>query len=102
MKMSPFLVKEGGGNRKKSSYQDVSAASVAQSDHSTLSNSGYLLGAGKPYYALALLGLLLPQVYFQVWIWLANMLSYESLHAYEDFTSSSVNPFFFLCFEVLI
>lgn len=27
---------------------------------------GYLLGAGKPFYALALLGLILPQVYFQV------------------------------------
>ncbi|KAI8559646.1 hypothetical protein RHMOL_Rhmol04G0189400 [Rhododendron molle] len=26
---------------------------------------GYLLGSGKPYYALALLGLILPQVFFQ-------------------------------------
>jgi len=28
--------------------------------------TGYLLGAGKPYYALALLGLIAPQVFFQV------------------------------------
>jgi hypothetical protein len=28
--------------------------------------AGYLLGAGKPYYALALLGLIIPQVFFQV------------------------------------
>lgn len=29
-------------------------------------SAGYLLGAGKPYYALALLGLIAPQVFFQV------------------------------------
>lgn len=28
--------------------------------------AGYLLGAGKPYYALALLTLIIPQVFFQV------------------------------------
>ena len=28
--------------------------------------TGYLLGAGKPYYALALLALIIPQVIFQV------------------------------------
>jgi hypothetical protein len=28
--------------------------------------AGYLLGAGKPYYALALLALIAPQVFFQV------------------------------------
>lgn len=28
--------------------------------------AGYLLGAGKPYYALALLALIAPQVIFQV------------------------------------
>lgn len=28
--------------------------------------TGYLLGAGKPLYALALLGLIIPQVVFQV------------------------------------
>lgn len=28
--------------------------------------AGYLLGAGKPYHALALLGLIIPQVVFQV------------------------------------
>lgn len=28
--------------------------------------SGYLLSVGKPYYALALLGLIAPQVFFQV------------------------------------
>lgn len=35
--------------------------------------AGYLLGAGKPYYALALLALIIPQVVFQVknlqWSW---------------------------------
>lgn len=30
--------------------------------------SGYLLGSGKPLYALALLGLIAPQVFFQVLI----------------------------------
>lgn len=34
--------------------------------------AGYLLGSGKPYYALALLGLIVPQVFFQVKI--VNML----------------------------
>ena len=29
-------------------------------------NAGYLLEAGKPYYALALVGLIIPQVVFQV------------------------------------
>lgn len=28
--------------------------------------AGYLLGSGKPYYAAALLGLIAPQVFFQV------------------------------------
>lgn len=28
--------------------------------------AGYLLGAGKPYYALALVALIAPQVFFQV------------------------------------
>lgn len=31
-----------------------------------LAIAGYLLGAGKPYYALALVGLIIPQVIFQV------------------------------------
>ena len=31
-----------------------------------LTIAGYLLGAGKPYYALALVGLIIPQVIFQV------------------------------------
>lgn len=32
----------------------------------TLMVAGYLLGAGKPYYALGLLALIAPQVFFQV------------------------------------
>ncbi|XP_078153489.1 chlorophyll synthase, chloroplastic-like isoform X2 [Carex rostrata] len=35
-----------------------------------LSIAADLLGSGKPYYALALLGLILPQVYFQEAPWI--------------------------------
>lgn len=45
--------------RSKSSYLKVVIKMIS-------SDVGYLLGAGKPFYALALLGLILPQVYFQV------------------------------------
>ncbi|URE48926.1 UbiA prenyltransferase family [Musa troglodytarum] len=38
---------------------------VGAIDITQLSVAGYLLGADKPFYALALLGLILPQVYFQ-------------------------------------
>jgi hypothetical protein len=33
---------------------------------STFINAGYLLADGKPYYALALVGLIIPQIVFQV------------------------------------
>lgn len=39
---------------------------VGAIDVTQISIAGYLLGAGKPYYALALLGLIIPQVIFQV------------------------------------
>ncbi|KAJ6316067.1 hypothetical protein OIU78_019363 [Salix suchowensis] len=39
---------------------------VGAIDITQISVVGYLLGAGKPYYALALLGLIIPQVFFQV------------------------------------
>ncbi|KAJ6299895.1 hypothetical protein OIU76_020818 [Salix suchowensis] len=39
---------------------------VGAIDITQISMVGYLLGAGKPYYALALLGLIIPQVFFQV------------------------------------
>ncbi|RVW32500.1 Chlorophyll synthase, chloroplastic [Vitis vinifera] len=38
---------------------------VGAIDITQLSVAGYLLGAGKPYYALALVGLIIPQVIFQ-------------------------------------
>ena len=38
--------------------------------------AGYLLGADKPFYALALLGLIIPQVFFQVKYTIAHMLKY--------------------------
>ncbi|GFY95785.1 UbiA prenyltransferase family protein [Actinidia rufa] len=39
---------------------------VGAIDITQISVAGYLLGAGKPYYALALLSLILPQVFFQI------------------------------------
>ena len=39
--------------------------------------AGYLLWAGKPYYALALLALIAPQVFFQVHLFLKTVDSAE-------------------------
>ncbi|KAF8394899.1 hypothetical protein HHK36_018837 [Tetracentron sinense] len=38
---------------------------------------GYLLGAGKPFYALALLGLIIPQVFFQFLYFLKDPIKYD-------------------------
>jgi chlorophyll synthase len=39
--------------------------------------AGYLLVSGKPYYALALLGLILPQVFFQFKYFLKDPVKYD-------------------------
>ncbi|XP_062095095.1 chlorophyll synthase, chloroplastic [Humulus lupulus] len=50
---------------------------VGAIDITQLSVAGYLLGAGKPYYALALLALILPQVFFQFKYFLKDPVKYD-------------------------
>ncbi|THF95634.1 hypothetical protein TEA_015244 [Camellia sinensis var. sinensis] len=50
---------------------------VGAIDVTQLSVAGYLLGAGKPFYALALLGLILPQVFFQFKYFLKDPVKYD-------------------------
>uniref|UniRef100_A0A7N0T3K6 Chlorophyll synthase, chloroplastic n=1 Tax=Kalanchoe fedtschenkoi TaxID=63787 RepID=A0A7N0T3K6_KALFE len=50
---------------------------VGAIDVTQLSVAGYLLGAGKPYYALALVGLILPQVFFQFKYFLKDPVKYD-------------------------
>ncbi|XVF76845.1 hypothetical protein PTKIN_Ptkin13bG0299700 [Pterospermum kingtungense] len=50
---------------------------VAAIDITQLSVAGYLLGAGKPYYALALLALIVPQVVFQFQYFLKDPVKYD-------------------------
>ncbi|KAJ1700198.1 hypothetical protein LUZ63_008710 [Rhynchospora breviuscula] len=50
---------------------------VGAIDITQLSVAGYLLGSGKPFYALALLGLILPQVYFQFQYFLKDPVKYD-------------------------
>eukprot|EP00258_Populus_trichocarpa_P027226 XP_024443245.1 chlorophyll synthase, chloroplastic isoform X2 [Populus trichocarpa] len=50
---------------------------VGAIDITQISVAGYLLGAGKPYYALALLGLIIPQVFFQFQYFLKDPVKYD-------------------------
>ncbi|KAG5553089.1 hypothetical protein RHGRI_011077 [Rhododendron griersonianum] len=50
---------------------------VGAIDITQISVASYLLGAGKPYYALALLGLILPQVFFQFKYFLKDPVKYD-------------------------
>ncbi|KAM0953665.1 putative chlorophyll synthase [Dioscorea sansibarensis] len=50
---------------------------VGAIDITQLSIAGYLLGAGKPLYALALLGLIIPQVLFQFQYFLKDPVKYD-------------------------
>ncbi|PPD97578.1 hypothetical protein GOBAR_DD05418 [Gossypium barbadense] len=50
---------------------------VGAIDITQLSIAGYLLGAGKPYYALALVGLIVPQVVFQFQYFLKDPVKYD-------------------------
>ncbi|KAK2389774.1 chlorophyll synthase, chloroplastic [Trifolium repens] len=51
---------------------------VGAIDITQLSVAGYLLGAGKPYYALALLALIAPQVFFQFKYFLKDPVKYDA------------------------
>ncbi|KAK4483782.1 hypothetical protein RD792_010986, partial [Penstemon davidsonii] len=50
---------------------------VGAIDITQIAVAGYLLGAGKPYYALALLGLIVPQVFFQLKYFLRDPVKYD-------------------------
>ncbi|PKI34557.1 hypothetical protein CRG98_045094 [Punica granatum] len=50
---------------------------VGAIDITQISVAGYLLGAGKPYYALALLALIIPQVVFQFQYFLKDPVKYD-------------------------
>ncbi|EOY07151.1 UbiA prenyltransferase family protein isoform 1 [Theobroma cacao] len=50
---------------------------VGAIDITQISVAGYLLGAGKPYYALALLALIVPQVVFQFQYFLKDPVKYD-------------------------
>ncbi|KAF5205557.1 Chlorophyll synthase protein [Thalictrum thalictroides] len=40
-------------------------------------NAGYLLGAARPYHALALIGLMIPQGFFQIQYLLKDPIKYD-------------------------
>ncbi|KAG6503159.1 hypothetical protein ZIOFF_035470 [Zingiber officinale] len=63
---------------------------VAAIDITQLSVAGYLLGDDKPFYALALLGLILPQVYFQFEYFLKDPVKYDVKY------QASAQPFLIL------
>ncbi|XP_042513080.1 chlorophyll synthase, chloroplastic [Macadamia integrifolia] len=50
---------------------------VGAIDITQLAVAGYLLGTGKPYYALALLALIIPQVFFQFQYFLKDPIKYD-------------------------
>ncbi|XP_075491733.1 chlorophyll synthase, chloroplastic isoform X1 [Primulina tabacum] len=50
---------------------------VGAIDITQLSVAGYLVGTGKPYYALALLGLIAPQIFFQFKYFLKDPVKYD-------------------------
>ncbi|KAL2557884.1 Chlorophyll synthase [Forsythia ovata] len=51
--------------------------SVGTIDITQISVAGYLLGAGKPYHSLALLGMIIPQVFFQFKYFLRDPVKYD-------------------------
>ncbi|CAN1134257.1 Chlorophyll synthase, chloroplastic [Linum perenne] len=51
--------------------------SVGTINITQISIAGYLLGAGKPYHALALLALIVPQVFFQIEYFLKDPVKYD-------------------------
>ncbi|PIN23574.1 Para-hydroxybenzoate-polyprenyl transferase [Handroanthus impetiginosus] len=63
---------------------------VGAIDITQISVAGYLLGAGKPYYALALLGLIVPQVFFQFKYFLKDPVKYDVKY------QASAQPFLIL------
>ncbi|KAL7095299.1 hypothetical protein ACP275_10G015000 [Erythranthe tilingii] len=63
---------------------------VGAIDITQLSVAGYLLGAGKPYYALALVGLIAPQVFFQFKYFLKDPVKYDVKY------QASAQPFLIL------
>ncbi|CAL9198638.1 unnamed protein product, partial [Musa hybrid cultivar] len=64
---------------------------VGAIDITQLSVAGYLLGADKPFYALALLGLILPQVYFQFQYFLKDPVKND-----VKYQQASAQPFLIL------
>lgn len=63
---------------------------VGAIDITQISVAGYLLGAGKPYYAFALLGLIVPQVFFQFKYFLKDPVKYDVKY------QASAQPFLIL------
>ncbi|KAK4359351.1 hypothetical protein RND71_021580 [Anisodus tanguticus] len=63
---------------------------VGAIDITQISVAGYLLGAGKPYYAFALLGLIAPQVFFQFKYFLKDPVKYDVKY------QASAQPFLIL------
>ncbi|OAY81863.1 Chlorophyll synthase, chloroplastic [Ananas comosus] len=63
---------------------------VGAIDITQITIAGYLLGAGKPFYALALLGLILPQVFFQFQFFLEDPVKYDVKY------QATAQPFFVL------
>ncbi|KAK1284250.1 hypothetical protein QJS10_CPB21g01304 [Acorus calamus] len=57
---------------------------VGAIDITQLSVAGYLLASGKPLYALALLGLIVPQVVFQFQYFLKDPVKYDVKYQYGD------------------
>uniref|UniRef100_A0A0E0L1D1 Chlorophyll synthase n=1 Tax=Oryza punctata TaxID=4537 RepID=A0A0E0L1D1_ORYPU len=69
---------------------------VGAIDITQLSVAGYLFSTGKPYYALALLGLTIPQVVFQFQYFLKDPVKYDVKY------QASAQPFFVLGLLVVI
>ncbi|GAY32030.1 hypothetical protein CUMW_000170 [Citrus unshiu] len=65
-------------------------AEVLFTDDSRNAYNGYLLGAGKPYYALALLALIVPQIVFQFQYFLKDPIKYDVKY------QASAQPFLIL------
>ncbi|KAL0291668.1 UNVERIFIED_CONTAM: Chlorophyll synthase, chloroplastic [Sesamum calycinum] len=63
---------------------------VGAIDITQISVAGYLLGSGKPFYALALLGLIVPQVFFQFKYFLKDPVKYDVKY------QASAQPFLIL------
>ncbi|XP_051131616.1 chlorophyll synthase, chloroplastic [Andrographis paniculata] len=63
---------------------------VGAIDITQIAVAGYLLGSGKPYYALALLGLVVPQIFFQFKYFLKDPVKYDVKY------QASAQPFLIL------